>query len=156
MSWILGVALTSALLAAFAAVSSLMAGHHANEAMMEQMHASDQWAYYQAKGIKSGIVATRIELLKAMGKTIAAADEEKVKQYKDDQEKIQEEAKHLENESKSHLNVHMILARSVTMFQVAIAISAISVLTKRRKFWYLGIAFGVIGVVFFAQGLLTR
>jgi hypothetical protein len=156
VSWVLGVALTSALLAAFAAVSSLMAGHHANEAMMEQMHASDQWAYYQAKGIKSGVITTRIEILKAMGKAITAGDEDKVKQYKDDQEKIQEEAHKLESDSKSHLKIHMVLARSVTMFQVAIAVSAIAVLTKRRRFWYVGIGFGVLGIAFFIQGLLTH
>jgi hypothetical protein len=156
VSWVMGVALTSALLAAFAAVASLLAGHHANEAMIEQMRASDQWAYYQAKGIKSGVLTSRIEIFKAMGKEASAADEKKVEQYKDDQEKIQEKAKVLEEESDAHLRVHMVLARSVTMFQVAIAISAISVLTKRRKFWFVGIAFGALGVAFFVQGLLTH
>ncbi len=43
--WVLGVALSSAFLAAFAAVASLMAGHHANEAMIDQIRASDQWNY---------------------------------------------------------------------------------------------------------------
>jgi alkaline phosphatase len=156
VSWVLGVALTSALLAAFAAVSSLMAGHHANEAMMEQMQSSDQWAFYQAKGIKAGVLTAKADILRALGKEISKADEKKMEQYKDDQEKIQEEAKQKQEESEAHLHTHVILARSVTMFQVGIAISAISVLTKRRRFWYVGIAFGVIGVGFFIQGLLTH
>lgn len=156
VSWILGVALSSALLAAFAAVSSLMAGGHANEAMMEQMQSSDQWAYYQAKGIKAGVLAAKLDLLKALGKPAAAADEEKLAEYKKNQKEIQELAEHKEKESKAHLHVHEILARSVTMFQVAIAVSAISVLTKRRRFWYVGLAFGGVGVVFFVQGLLTH
>jgi len=50
--WVLLVALSTAILAVFAAVCSLMAGHHANEALIEQIQASDQWAYYQAKGSK--------------------------------------------------------------------------------------------------------
>jgi len=50
--WILGVALSSAFLAAFAAMAALMAGFHANEAMLDQIKASDQWAFYQAKGNK--------------------------------------------------------------------------------------------------------
>jgi len=36
-SWVLGVALSSALLAGLAAVGALMAGHHANEAMLAQI-----------------------------------------------------------------------------------------------------------------------
>jgi hypothetical protein len=156
VSWILGVALTSALLAAFAAVSSLLAGHHANEAMMEQMQASDQWAYYQAKGIKAGVLAAKVDLLHALGKEISTGDEEKIKQYKDDQDKIQEDAKHQQEMSESHLHTHVVLARSVTMFQVAIAISAIAILTKRKRFWYVGIAFGVVGIAFFIQGFLTH
>lgn len=156
VSWILGVALSSALLAALAAVASLMAGGHANEAMMEQMQSSDKWAYYQAKGIKAGVLAAKVDLLKAMGKPVPAADEEKIADYKKEQKEIQELADHEEKQSKGHLHVHEILARSVTMFQVAIAVSAIAVLTKRRRFWYVGMAFGVIGVAFFVQGLLTH
>jgi hypothetical protein len=43
--WILKVALTAAILAVFAAITALLAGHYANEAMIEQLQASDQWAY---------------------------------------------------------------------------------------------------------------
>src|SRR5580693_10359834 len=59
--WMMGVALSSALLAGLAAVCSLLAGHHANEAMVDQIKASDQWAYYQAKGIKSAILSSKME-----------------------------------------------------------------------------------------------
>src|ERR1700732_1079727 len=62
-SWILAVALSSALLAGFAAISALMAGHHANEAMLAQIESSDQWSYYQAKSIKQAQMATKIDLL---------------------------------------------------------------------------------------------
>src|SRR6267378_1673053 len=54
------IALTTALLAAFGAVAALRAGGTVNEALVLkteagrlQAEASDQWAYYQAKGIKA-------------------------------------------------------------------------------------------------------
>ncbi|NJE11498.1 DUF4337 family protein, partial [Thermococcus sp. MAR1] len=56
-NWLMGVAISTALMAVFAALGSLFAGHHSNEALIEQIHASDQWAYYQAKGIKAEIAA---------------------------------------------------------------------------------------------------
>ena len=40
-----------------------MAGHHSNEAMIEQIQASDHWGYYQAKGIKAAVLGTRISIL---------------------------------------------------------------------------------------------
>ena len=63
----MSVALSSAILAVVAAISALMAGHFANEAMIEQIHASDSWAFFQAKSIKSSIVLSKIELLQGMG-----------------------------------------------------------------------------------------
>ena len=62
--WILGVALSSALLAGFAAVAALLAGHNANEAMLDQIKAADSWNYYQAKGIKAAVLSSKLELLK--------------------------------------------------------------------------------------------
>jgi len=155
-NWITGVALTTALLAALAAVTSLLAGHHANEAMIEQMQSSDKWAYYQSKGIKAGVLGTKVDLLKALGKPINPKDEEKLVEYKNQQEEISKEAKEKEEASKAHLGNHVIYARGVTFFQVAIAISAISILTKRKWFWFVGIGFGAMGVFYFVQGLLAH
>ena len=50
--WSMYVAISTALMAVLAAVSSLLAGHHSNESLVDQIKASDQWSYYQAKGKK--------------------------------------------------------------------------------------------------------
>src|ERR1043166_6477057 len=108
--WMLGVALSSALLASLAAVASLQAGHSSHEAMISQIESANQWSYFQSKSIK--------------------------------------EAKH-------HLRSHQVLSRSVTMFQIAIAIGAISVLMRRRRFWLVSIAFGLAGIFFVLHALLA-
>src|SRR5262245_46385029 len=74
-SWVLGVALSSALLAGLAAVGALMAGHHANEAVLAQIESSDHWNYFEAKSIKQAQMATKIDILSALGKTPANTDE---------------------------------------------------------------------------------
>jgi hypothetical protein len=56
--WILGVALTAAFLAVLAAITALLAEHHANEAMLDQIRSSDKWSFYQAKSIKANLFAT--------------------------------------------------------------------------------------------------
>lgn len=55
--WLLYLAISTAFMAVLAAIAGLMAGHYSNEALIEQIKASDQWAYYQAKGIKAEITA---------------------------------------------------------------------------------------------------
>ena len=152
--WVLGVALSSAFLAAFAAVAALLAGFHANEAMIGRIKASDQWSYYQAKGIKSAILTTKIDILKSLKKGIHEDDQKKAEQYKEDQEKISEDAKKFEEESEEHLKHHETIAHSVTLFQVAIAVGAISALTRRKAFWFVSLGFGVVGLVFFGLGLM--
>jgi Domain of unknown function (DUF4337) len=154
--WTLGVALTSALLAGLAAVCSLLAGHHANEAMVDEIKSSDRWSYYQAKSIKSAVLSSKIELLEAEGRPVSAKDRQKVTDYKKDQDDITDEAKEKERSAEEHLTRHVVFARAVTLFQIAIAIGAISALTHRKPFWYVSIGFGVLGIVFLAQGFLPH
>jgi len=154
--WVALVALSTAILAALAAVCSLLAGDHANEAMICQIQSSDQWNFYQAKGIKAGQLKSRMEILKALGHAPEKADEQKMVEYAQQQDEIKKEADAKQEEAASHLRQHIDLARGVTMFQIAIAIGAISVLTKRRAFWMLSLAFGALGILFLVQGLLAH
>jgi hypothetical protein len=153
-TWIMGVALTSALLAVLAAVSALQSGHHANEAMLEQMKSSDSWSYYQAKGIKAAVLGSKIDLRRALKLTPAPKDEEKLAAYDVEQAKISDEAKELEASSARHLRTHETFAAAVTLFQVAIGIAAIAALTRKRRFWLVSTAFGAVGLVFFIRGFL--
>jgi Domain of unknown function (DUF4337) len=153
-AWVSQVALSAAMLAVLAAVSALMAGYHANEAMLEQMKATDDWAFYQAKGIKANLLQTKMELLTALKAEGAGDPKEKLAEYQKEQKEIEEKAHHEEHESREHMEHHEMLAKSVTAFQVAIAMSAIAVLAKKRALWYLGLVLGVLGTGLFVKGLL--
>jgi hypothetical protein len=150
--WVLYVALTTAVIAVLAAIAGLLAGDHADEAMLAQIHSSDQWAFYQSKSIKSEIIASSNKLLIAMGKTPAVQDSVKIKSNKSEQAKIMQEAKDAQKESDEHVAKHKILARGVTLFQVAIAIGAISIITKRKVLWVASMGFALIGIFFLLQG----
>src|SRR6476660_9581182 len=117
-AWGNWVALSTAILAVLAAITSLLSGHRANEAMMNQIEASDQWTYYQAKSIKASVLEAKM--------TLAAAatdkDQEKAAQYQEEQSEIKREAEHKQAEARSNFQQHEVFARGVTMFQIAIAI----------------------------------
>ena len=146
--WISWVALSTAILAVFAAITGLLSGKHANEAMMSQIEASDQWSYYQAKSIKSSILDAKVSLATSPNE----ADRTKMERYEKEQEEIKSDAKHKQDEARANFHRHEIFARGVTMFQIAIAIAAISALTRRRSFWMVSLVFGLVGCVFLALG----
>lgn len=153
-TWIIFVALTTAIIAVFSAITSLLAAHHADESMLSQIHASDQWAYYQAKGIKTEVLASEVKMLKAFGKPVDTADVAKIKANKKQQEETSKEAKAAEEESHKHVESHNILARSVTLFQISIAISAIAILVKRKLFWFVSLGFAAFAAFFFIMEVL--
>src|SRR6266446_9151004 len=82
--WISWVALSTAILAVLAAITGLLSGMHANEAMMDQIEASDQWNYYQAKSIKASVLDAKMSL----AGTPNESDQSKRDRYEKEQEEI--------------------------------------------------------------------
>jgi Domain of unknown function (DUF4337) len=150
--WISWVALSTAILAVLAAIAGLLSGQHANEAMMNQIEASDQWNYYQAKSIKASVLDAKMSLTDAHNES----DQSKRDRYEKEQEQIKSEAEHKEAAAKLNFHKHEVFARGVTMFQIAIAIAAISALTKRRRFWIVSLLFGAVGCVFLVLAAVAR
>jgi hypothetical protein len=147
-TWISWVALSTAVLAVLAAIAGLLSGSHANEAMMDQIQASDQWSYYQAKSIKSAVLDAKI--------SPDEKDRAKVAKYEEEQSEIKTEAEKKQSEARANFHRHEVFARGVTMFQIAIAVAAISALTRKRRFWIVSLVFGAAGCVFLALGMLAH
>jgi hypothetical protein len=153
------IALTTALLAALGAVASLRAGDTVNEALVLkteagrlQSEASDQWAYYQAKGIKGSVKeASRTSWLSA-GKTPPVDLDKSIQRYEAEQKDIEHAAREKERErdEKSKeadelLRRHHRFADSVAFIQVSIALGAVAALTRNRLLWVASMALGLIG-----------
>lgn len=163
-----GIALTTALLAALAAIASLRAGATVNEALVLkteatrlQAEASDQWTYYQAKGIKGAIQEASRAAWLASGKKPPARLEEATRRYAAEQTEIQKEAraKEQERDVKSTEADHLLhrhhgFASSVAIFQVAIALGAVAALTRNRVIWFGSLLLGAAGAAFFGVTLL--
>ena len=152
-AWSLLVALSTAIMAVLAAITALMAGHQSDEALIDQIRASDQWAYYQSKGIKAEIAQLHLNQMTALGKSAETGTLKMLQKYKSDQTKIKKTAEKEELSSATHLNIHQVLARAVTLFQIAIAISAISILVRRKKLWIVSLVIALVGVFFMVQGI---
>src|SRR5207237_8503598 len=120
----LGVALSTAILAVSAASAGLLSGKHANEAMMKQIESADQWAFYQAKGIKAVVLDVKVSLTDSISDT----DREKAAKYSEEQSEIQKEARAKEGEAKTNFHQHEVFASGVNLLQIAIAVVDLSAL----------------------------
>lgn len=153
--WTMGVALTAAVLAAMAAVTALCVEHYSEDAMRELIKANDLWNESQAESIKEKELETQEVVLESQKKELSADNKSKLAKFAANKDKHREEAQEKEGESEAHVRKHLPLSLGLTMFQVAIAIGAISVLTKLRAFWFVSIALGVAGTGFLIWGLVA-
>lgn len=157
------IAVLTAVLSTVGAIFGYMGGHSQNAALLfkndaaiQKTAASNQWNYYQAKSNKQNLAELSVTLTsgEAQEKFKAA-----VERYKKEKEEIKAEADKLEAEAKAsdersnqEMHVHERWALATTLIQIAIALSAITLLTRKR--WMLvgvygasalGLAAGVMG-----------
>jgi len=164
-SWLRYLSLSTAMIAVFAAVASLESGANSNEAILEkseamlnQARASDGWAYFQAKGIKA-TVSDAVAVTLADDRPEKAKLKAEAARYRSETEEIKKTASELEAKVKegnercdAMMEHHHRFAISVTLLQIAIALSAIAALTRLRPLWFVGLAVSLGGLAMFVFG----
>lgn len=152
------LAVVTAILATLGAMFAYMggatqadAGLLKNEAAIKKTEASNQWNYYQAKSSKQNLSELALELAPEARKPFYTAE---IARYKSEKEAIKAEAEKFEAASKAaddksaeQMHQHHRWAQATTALQIAIALAAIALLTKRR--WMEKLVFGIsaVGVV---------
>jgi hypothetical protein len=157
------VTITMAILAVLVAAVSLL-GHRAHtEEILNQTKASDQWAYFQAKDIRRHNYEQLLDELTVMPSK-SEADSEKVRtkyekeidRYKDQEKEIQAEATGLQNEVKVEERRADRFDLGEVILEAALVITSITILTKKKAFWGLGIILAAAGVVVALLGTLIH
>ena len=165
-TWVVALSFSTAIIAVFAAIASMQSGAFSNEAliqkneaMLAQTKASDQWAYYQAKGIKGVVYTTQAAAAKTSNPELSSEAQKEADRYSEEQKEISEEAKKFEEEARARneesdksMEHHHRFAYAVTMFQVSIALSAIAALSRQKIVWLAGLAIGALGLLYFIDG----
>jgi len=159
------LALTTAFLAVFAAVTTMFMGKYSNRAILIQGQESDQWAYYQAKSIKGHtyeIQKQKLELELAaqqMKMPASAVDKYKnvianfganITRYEKEKAEIKVGAEKLAGQKIGVQNISANLSYSLIFLQIAIVLSSVAAITKKKPLWYFGLG-TVLGWVVFLQ-----
>ena len=157
------LAVLTAILSTVGAIFGYMGGHsqnaallYKNEAAIQKTSASNQWNYYQAKSNKQNLAELSVTLTSG---EVQEKFKQAIERYKKEKEEIKVEADKLEAEAKAadkkseaEMHVHERWALATTLLQIAIALSAITLLTRKR--WLLigvygstalGLGAGVMG-----------
>ena len=145
------IALFTAIIATVGALFGYMggatqanAGLFKNNAAIKKTEASNKWNYYQAKSNKQNLAELSIELVSAERKGFYT---DEIKRYKVEKEEIKKDAEKLEatatdwdKRSDDQMHQHHRWAQATTVLQVAIALAAIALLTRKK--W---LEFGMFG-----------
>ena len=156
------IAVMTAIFATIGALMGYMGGAtqneallHKNDAAIKKTEASDQWNFYQAKSSKQNLaelgatLATGAQAERYNAEAKRYADEKAA--IMNDAKKLEEQAKAFEARSDASMHVHHRWAQATTLIQIAIALAAITLLTRNNQLKYF--AYGVAGVSIVLGGL---
>lgn len=152
--WMSRVAVSTAVMAAVAAIGSSLGTGHLNQAMFEQIREADQWSFFQAKGIKEAVLEGRLETAEALKQPVLEGDRQKLKRYAEEKVGIRKEAEECRKRSDMHMRQYTQLSRATTAAQIGIALAAVALLLRKNLFWALALVGGAVGAVFLTLGLM--
>jgi hypothetical protein len=166
--WLNYLALSTVVLAVCATLSTFKGGSFSTRSVLSQAQAADQWAFYQAKGVKSYLYEIQkermeLEIIEGIGMTPDTlqshkekidAYAERITRYNAEKTAIEKEAHRLEairDDAQKHSQAFGI---AVIFLQIAILLSSVAALMKKKILWYLGMILGSAGIICFANGFL--
>ena len=157
------VSLTISILAVLVAVVTLM-GHRAHtEELSRETQAASRWTQYQAKSIRqheaentSDVVNLVADLNKEKGEALRNKYEKQLEHYAADKEDVSEQAKELEAERDLAARKADRFDGAEALLEIGLVICSITLLAKKKGFWFAGMAIGAAGVVLALSGLLLH
>jgi hypothetical protein len=163
--WMKGVAITTTCLAVMTAIASARGSACGSKTQLLTAIENSKWAYYQAKSIKQNLAEVQkttfeLQALGAVNAEQKAAYEEKLKTSSQEISRYDAEKNQIKKEAENTGVMNMMVAKkgnffsgSVVFFQIAIMLSSVSVLLKRKFMWVFGLIFGAIAAVLLGYGL---
>lgn len=163
--WMQGVAVTTTCLAVMTAIAAARGTACVSKTQLLTAIEGSKWAYYQAKSIKQNLAETQknafeVEVLGAANPEQRAAYEGKIAVVTQEISRYDEEKNQIKKEAEETGVTNTRLARkgiffsaSVVFFQIAIMLSSVGALLKKKYMWIIGLVFGAGATVLLAYGL---
>ncbi|HEY1901666.1 MAG TPA: DUF4337 domain-containing protein [Terracidiphilus sp.] len=147
------VAFTMSVVAVLVAITTVLGHRTHTEAILDQNRATDQWNFYQAKKIRSNDTQLAADLLSVVTITDKAAAAKIAKSYADHQAKWTDDLKQEQEKAESlETTVEQAEVRanrfdlSEALLEIGLVISSVTLLTRAKAYWYLGMVFSLAGI----------
>ncbi len=167
-----GIALLISVLALFLALSETMGKSAQTAAISDNVRASDTWAFYQAKTIRSSVlqVAAANMTIDSSAASDAALKESQVKQIdtwkkeaarlddepgREGRKQLAERAKQIEEDRDTSLAKYHHFEVSSAAFQIGIVLASATIITGMSVLAWISGGLGVAGLLFMAIGLFA-
>ena len=161
--WLNWLALSTLIFSAAATLGSSKTGGFAGKSTAEQILASDQWAFYQAKSIKQHTYEIQREVLSLQAmhapETAQPKFREIVERYTREVGRYDSEKKGIKSRAEEHEKTRDfcakfagIFGKAVLYLQIAIMLSALAALLKKIPLWIISFLPGIAGLVYFLYG----
>ena len=157
------VAFTMAVLAVLVALATVLGHRTHTEAILNQNKATDQWNYYQAHKIRANETALAGDLLSVVTITDKAAAQKLAKTYADHMDKWADSLKEEQDQAEAlETRVEQAEARAnrfdlaEALLEIGLVITSVTLLTRSRIYWYLGMVFSLGGIASAASVLLLK
>ncbi len=144
--WLKWLGVSTAILSSTAAVAATLGGYYANASSVSQSQASDKLTQFQANSMKRHVDESVIIMLKAQQKPVPNTIKQDLDKLARDRVKIKANATTLQAISQYDLRQHNYFSYAITALQVGISLSAIAVIARNRRIWYLGMGLGTVGI----------
>jgi hypothetical protein len=157
------VAFTMSVLAVLVAVTTVLGHRTHTDAVLRQAKASDTWNEYQSKknrAYDTDLATTLLNDLSVADKDAAKKDAEKwashQEKWADDLKEEQKEALGLEAEVKQAEVRANFFDFGEALLEIGLVVSSVTLLTRSRIYWFLGIGASIVGVASVIWGLLIK
>jgi hypothetical protein len=157
------VSFTISVLAVLVAIVTVL-GHRAHtHAVLAQTRASDQWNFYQAHKIRQYDTQLTVDLLSALPARDPAANGKLIAGYQAHLKKWNQELIDSQSAAEAQEKEVQQAERRADRFdfgeallEIGLVIASITLLTRQRGYWLLGIGFGAAGIIAAALGFILR
>jgi hypothetical protein len=165
--WLNYLALSSVIIAVCASLSTFRGSSFSTRTVLSQTQASDQWAYYQAKSVKANLYEIQKQELEMELGLLPPAHSpalrqsysrqiddysQRIERYNREKAEIEQAARTLESTRDHALEHGQSFGVAVIFLQIAILLSSIAALMKKKPVWVFGLVTAAVGMVYFFNG----
>ena len=160
---VMPVSITMSIMAVLVAGVSLL-GHRAHtEELLRQSQAASRWTQFDTKSVnlrgaeqEADTVRLSESLNKQVGEELRQKYAELLQHYREDKTDARKEATDLETERDSAGRKADRFDGGEVLLEIGLVICSITLVTKRKGFWVVGLLFAGAGIVFAATGFFVR